>query len=105
MVKNKRHNHFENEEVLESVELNNEEVEMEEAEEVMYEVRIRNGVVTANGKKLNVRSQATKQSDVVCVIDDGTEVTVISCEPTNGFYKVNVNGLEGFCMQEFITIK
>ena len=56
-------------------------------------------------KILNVRSEATKDSDIVCTIDEGTEVMVNLDESTVDWYKVCLaDGIEGYCMAEFISI-
>ena len=56
-------------------------------------------------KRLNVRSEATKDSDIVCTIDEETEVMVNLDESTVDWYKVCLaDGIEGYCMAEFISI-
>lgn len=59
----------------------------------------------ADCKRLNVRSEATKDSDIVCTIDEGTEVMVDLDESTVDWYKVYLaNFIEGYCLAEFISI-
>lgn len=59
--------------------------------------------------KLNVRKEAIKTSDVVCVIAKGTEVQIDFENSTEDFYKIStyVNDVlvEGYCMKQFINIK
>lgn len=59
--------------------------------------------------RLNVRSEATKDSDVLCVIDKGTKLTVDMEESTDDFYKVyfEYEGIivEGYCLKDFIELK
>lgn len=56
--------------------------------------------------KLNVRKDPNKESKVLCVIDKNTEFTVNLTKSTEDFYKVTLsNGVEGYCMKEFISIK
>lgn len=56
-------------------------------------------------KRLNVRSEATKDSDIVCTIDEETEVMVNLDESTVDWYKVCLaDGIEGYCLAEFIGI-
>ena len=55
-------------------------------------------------KRLNVRKKPSINSDVVCVIDDGTEVLVIKSDSTNEWFEViAANGEKGYCMKKYIT--
>ena len=60
-------------------------------------------------EKLNVRKEASKTSDVVCVISKDAALTVSITKSTEDFYKVyTVNNevlVEGYCVKEFIKIK
>ena len=59
----------------------------------------------AGCERLNVRSEATKDSDIVCTIDEETEVMVNLDESTVDWYKVCLaDGIEGYCLAEFISI-
>ena len=62
-----------------------------------------------NCTKLNVRKEAAKDSEVVCVIAKDTELTVDLDASTDTFYKVYTNNkevlVEGYCVKEFISIK
>lgn len=86
-------------EVLDAVETPVEEVEP--IVEVVAEVK---GVVTKCGK-LNVRKKPNTEAKAVAVIPVGTEVLIDMDASTEGFYKVNVNNLDGFCVKEYIAIK
>lgn len=56
--------------------------------------------------KLNVRVQPNSHASIVCVIPQGSEVTIDKAESTEEFYKVcTAAGAEGFCMKEFIELK
>lgn len=56
--------------------------------------------------KLNVRNAPDAKAQVVCVIDRDTEVEVDMSESTRYFYKIYLaNGVEGFCMEQFIKIE
>ena len=95
-----------------------EEVKPEETEEVKPEEteeqdkiqpdEIKEAVVV-NCEKLNVRKEASKTSEVVCVIAKNTELTVSITKSTEDFYKVYaVNNevlVEGYCIKSFIKIK
>ena len=62
------------------------------------------GVVT-DCLKLNVREFATKNADILGVIDAATELVIIEEESTKDFYKICTStGLEGYCMKKFISI-
>lgn len=95
--------------VNEIIEETTEEV-VEESQNDLEEVydEIVNGEL--NGcTKLNVRAEATKDSDVVCVLNSNTEFTVNVTQSTEDFYKVYacVNEVlyEGFCVKQFVNIK
>ena len=62
------------------------------------------GVVT-DCLKLNVREFATKNADILGVINAATELVIIEEESTKDFYKICTStGLEGYCMKKFISI-
>ena len=58
--------------------------------------------------RLNVRKEANKNAEVVCVITKDSVVTVNIAESTEDFYKVYTSNkevlVEGYCMKEFINI-
>ena len=56
--------------------------------------------------KLNVRSDATVDSEPVGIIDKDAKVFVYEDESTEEFYKVcTATGLEGYCMKKFISVQ
>ena len=56
--------------------------------------------------KLNVRVESNKDSAVAVILDKSTEVTIDLDNSTDDFYKVMTSeGVEGYCMKKFITIK
>ena len=56
--------------------------------------------------KLNVRSDATVDSEPVGVINRDSKVFVYEDESTEEFYKVcTATGLEGYCMKKFISVQ
>jgi uncharacterized protein YgiM (DUF1202 family) len=68
------------------------------------DVKEKRGVVS-NCLKLNVRCEASVDSDVVCEITASTELMIDETNSTKDFYKVyTAAGAEGFCMKKFITI-
>ena len=93
-----------NEEELENNdEIKNEEKNKEENSEVIV------SAVVANCKKLNVRDAADKDANVICVVAEGTELTVDVDNSTEEFYKVYTQAgeilVEGYCMKNFISLK
>lgn len=60
----------------------------------------RKGLV-ANCLKLNVRMNPSIDSAVCCTINKGQKVIILS-DKDKLFYKVNVEGTEGYCMKDFI---
>ena len=53
--------------------------------------------------KLNVRSQPSVDSEVLCAIDKGVKVSIKHGESNEDWYGVIVGGkTHGYCMKEFI---
>ena len=81
------------------------EVETEPEQEIIPYLE----ATVVNCTKLNVRKEAAKDSEVVCVIAKGTELTVNLDASTDTFYKVygvcKEVLFEGYCVKEFISIK
>lgn len=93
-------------EIVEDVkgeEVKDEIVEDIKDEEVKDET-VQKGIVV-NCFKLNVRRTANKLSKVLTVIEKGTEVIIVNTKTSNGFYKVKVNDIEGYCVKDYIEIK
>lgn len=60
--------------------------------------------IVANAQKVYMRSEATKYSEPVEIMDEGSEVEIIE-DSNPDWYKVcNSAGVEGFIMKEFVTI-
>lgn len=55
-------------------------------------------------ERLFVRTRPNKNGGVASVIIAGTRVNVDLENSTDDFYKVSVNGVEGFCMKQFIKM-
>ena len=61
---------------------------------------------TVGCEKLNVRSDATIDSEPVGVINRDSKVFIYEDESTEEFYKVcTATGLEGYCMKKFISVQ
>lgn len=92
--------------VLENTETENDAVNLENNEIVKEpEVIIKIGIVS-NCKKLNVRKNPSKASEVLFVVSEGSEFAIYENESTTEWYKVcTASGREGFCMKQYITIK
>ena len=65
--------------------------------------------VVSNCEKLNLRRSPLKDSDGANIITElltGVAVVIDEDESTSNFYKViTEDGLEGYCMRQFIEIK
>ena len=56
--------------------------------------------------KLNVREQPEIDADVVCVLNNGTEVEINVVNSTNEWFSVcTAAGIEGYCMRKFINAR
>ena len=95
------------EEVVEN-EVTDKEIQNDSEEHTGNVDEIVNGELSGCAK-LNVRREASKDSDVVCVLDKDASFTVNVTASTEDFYKVYacVNEVlyEGFCVKQFISIK
>ena len=61
--------------------------------------------IVCNCARLNVREEPNKIADVIAVLEAGSEVRLVSEKPVNGFYNViAVDGREGYCMCDYISI-
>ena len=65
--------------------------------------------IVANCEKLNLRRSPLKDSDgvnIITVLLPGVVVVIDEDESTPNFYKViTEDGLEGYCMRQFIEVK
>lgn len=82
-----------------SVENNDDSVVEEVKEEKVLFI---NGIVD-KCERLNVREKASVDSDILKVIDKGTEVIIDVEKSTDEFFKVSIDGVDGYCMKKFIT--
>lgn len=56
-------------------------------------------------KKLYVRKEASKDSEPVGIVTDKDDLSIDVARSTDDFYKViTSNGLEGYCVKEFVKI-
>lgn len=63
----------------------------------------------ANCVKLNIREEANKESEILCVINKGEKVEIIEEESTDDFYAVCYGkdksvSVYGFCMKDYIKL-
>ena len=57
-------------------------------------------------EKLYVRKEASKDSEPVGIVTDKDDLSIDVAHSTDDFYKViTSNGLEGYCIKQFINIK
>lgn len=73
-----------------------------------HETKAVTGVVV-NCEKLNIREDANKSAEVLCIINKGEEVEIIEDKSTDDFYAVIFGNdkeviIEGYCMKKYIKI-
>ena len=87
------------------------EEEAEQAQEIVEESqKIEEAVQTVgfvdNCECLRVRKESNVDSEELCIISKLSEVVIDLDNSTDYFYKVKTSeGVEGYCMKKFITIK
>lgn len=54
-------------------------------------------------RRLNIRQEATVDSGILGVLEEGSEVMIMNQVAENGFYKIcTASGIEGYCMVQYI---
>ena len=87
------------------------EAEAEQAQEIVEESqKVEKAVQTVgfvdNCEHLRVRKESNVDSEELCIINKLSEVVIDLDNSTDYFYKVTTSeGVEGYCMKKFITIK
>lgn len=87
------------------------EAEAEQAQEIVEELQeVEEAVPTVgfvdNCECLRVRKESNVDSEELCIINKLSEVVIDLDNSTDYFYKVTTSeGVEGYCMKKFITIK
>ena len=87
------------------------EAETEQAQEIVEESqKVEKAVQTVgfvdNCEHLRVRKESNVDSEELCIINKLSEVVIDLDNSTDYFYKVTTSeGVEGYCMKKFITIK
>ena len=87
------------------------EAEAEQAQEIVEESqKVEEAVQTVgfvdNCERLRVRKESNVDSEELCIINKLSEVVIDLDNSTDYFYKVTTSeGVEGYCMKKFITIK
>lgn len=87
------------------------EEEAEQAQEIVEESqKVEESVQTVgfvdNCECLRVRKESNVDSEELCIISKLSEVVIDLDNSTDYFYKVKTSeGVEGYCMKKFITIK
>ena len=85
--------------------------EAEQAQEIVEESqKVEEAVPTVgfvdNCERLRVRKESNVDSEELCIINKLSEVVIDLDNSTDYFYKVTTSeGVEGYCMKKFITIK
>lgn len=91
----------ESEETVETVEETVEEVIDEDNNTVTHTTKL--GTVF-NCDRLNVRARPDALSEVVSILEAGSEVIINEKKSSNEFYNVSTSaGIEGFCMSRYIS--
>lgn len=81
------------------------EAEAEQAQEIVEEAVPTVGFVD-NCECLRVRKESNVDSEELCIINKLSKVVIDLDNSTDYFYKVTTSeGVEGYCMKKFITIK
>lgn len=71
----------------------------------VVESKIVKGVV-ANCAKLNVRAEPKVTADIVCVLDNNSEMEINADKSNKDWYAVcTATGVEGYCMRKFVNVK
>ena len=92
------------EELDERIENNNAAEEEKQQDETQNQPEPVYGVVH-NCEKLNVRKQPSKDSEIVFVLNEGSEISIDEENSTEEWYSItHVSGVEGFCMKQFVTM-
>lgn len=87
------------------------EEETEQAQEIVEESqKVEESVQTVgfvdNCECLRVRKESNVDSEELCIISKLSEVVIDLDNSTDYFYKVKTSeGVEGYCMKKFITVK
>lgn len=86
--------------VVEELPIENQEVENSTDESSQNDELVIATVIPSN---LNVRNQPSKDGEIITILNKDDEIRII--EDLGDFCKIFYNGLEGYCMKEFISIK
>lgn len=81
-------------------------IEEPEIEEEVEEPEIEEEVVgvVVDCARLNVRKEPSKNAAVAKIINAGARVKIVD-DFEGEFYKVQVAGITGFCMKEFVAVE
>lgn len=86
------------------------EAEVEKVQEIVDESQNEETVPTVGFvdgcERLRVRKESNVDSEELCIINKSSEVVIDLENSTEDFYKVKTSeGVEGYCMKKFITIR
>lgn len=89
--------------VQDIIEESNEEKQNTENQE--EDVNVKEGIVSGCSK-LNVRTEANIESDVVCVLNSDSKVYVYLDDSTDDFYKIKTqDDVYGYCKKDFVWLE
>lgn len=78
---------------------------IEQHEEKVEEV-VNKEILGITNSKLNLRKEPNGDAEILVVLGDKEEITIIDKDTNTEFYKVvTVHGIEGYCMKKFVTVK
>ena len=88
----------------ESIEEETVEVSEELSEKTEEESALLIGIVTGCGR-LNIRAEASSDSEVLTVVNAGSELQIHEIGTTDEFFKVTTEfGIDGYAMCQFVSI-
>ena len=77
-------------------------IQEDSANEPIVELETCEGFVD-NCERLNVRKGASMDDAVITVLEKGSKVNIDVKNSTNEFYKISIDGVDGYCMKKFIS--
>ncbi len=76
-----------------------------ETEKVETEIIIPEYIVAATNDNLNFRRADNLDSDIICVIPNGTDVKIIDLNVNSNFYYCEFEGVKGYLSKDYIDIE
>ena len=80
-------------------------IEPETEVEVPTEAAQEENTTVWSGGDVNLRSEASKTSTVLCVVPEDAEMILLSEDPVSGFYNVEYDGQQGYMAQQYVLFE